>query len=117
MLTMHRDEIKVPDGVDVKEIVRKDNGVIVTTICNVLSINPDDLVCKTRKRGIVDARHLIGYVLSFKKELTLKSICALTGHRSHASIYHSVTVIEGWIDIDRNFRRDLVVLFDVLSEN
>ena len=106
---------RIPSGVDRSKIKKLDDTTIRDTICQLLDITPNILYEKTRKRAVVDIRHLIGYTLSIKKDISLRAISMITGHKSHASVWHSVKIIEGFMDVDRKFRRDLGVLFEVLQ--
>ncbi len=79
-------------------------------------LTEDDLVAKTRRREIVQARQVAMY---FSREITktsLASIGAQIGNKDHATVLHSCRAVENLMDTDKKFRSMVGELRAILEE-
>lgn len=78
--------------------------VVTDIVCRCLNVNYEDVFNQTRKREIVEARHIAMYLVYTFSELSLKH----TGrffNRDHSTVLHAKRVIGGFIQMDIDFRR------------
>ncbi|MFV0553458.1 MAG: chromosomal replication initiator protein DnaA [Mangrovibacterium sp.] len=76
---------------------------IAKVVCESLNIQLEDMISKTRKREIVQARQLTMY---FSKEMTNQSLSAIgaqVGKKDHATVMHACKTIKNLLDTDKNF--------------
>lgn len=78
-------------------------------------INPQLLQSKTRKRKIMFPRQIAMYLLRQRSGLTLKQIGGFF-QKDHASVLHSVKVIENLMDAYPEFREDIAFLLEYTSD-
>lgn len=86
-------------------------------VCEHMKINLDDIKGKTRKREIVQARHVSMY---FAKELTkssLKTIGSHFGGRDHSTVIHAVQTVNDLIETDKDFKKSIEELKRKISIN
>ena len=75
----------------------------VDRVCELFSVNKQDLFTKSKKRNVVDARHLI-YYLCFKRPMQITYIQKFMGENGY-KIEHS-TVIYGIQSVDKKITED-----------
>ena len=78
----------------------------VDRVVDLFSINKDDLFSKSKKRELVDARHLLYYLCS-KRPMRLNYIqkyMSDNGYKiQHSSVIHGIAVIEERIKTDNDY--------------
>jgi chromosomal replication initiator protein len=62
---------------------------------------------KSRKREIVNARHMAMYLSKHHTQHTLKSIGSLFGGRDHSTVIHACSAIEDRLDTDPSFQDEI----------
>lgn len=86
-------------------------------VCEYFSLPVESLKAKTRKREIVQARHLAMY---FAKELTkssLKTIGVHFGGRDHSTVIHACQTVSDLSETDKDFRRYMTDIRKKISIN
>lgn len=80
------------------------------------NLTEENLVAKTRRREIVQARQIAMY---FAREITktsLASIGAQIGHKDHATVLHACRTVENLMDTDRKYRIIIEELRQILDK-
>jgi hypothetical protein len=87
---------------------------LINFVSHVTGIPYSDIVSKSQKDEIMDARHLAMYFIyaKFRGKYSLKSIAGMFGLISHATVLHSVKVTKNLRETDYEFR----VLFEKIQE-
>ncbi len=78
---------------------------IQKAVCAYFCITPENLVSKTRKREIVQARQIAMYLSRSMTKASLSSIGAQIGGKDHATVLHSYNTVCDLIDTDKHFRQ------------
>ncbi|MDE5732323.1 MAG: chromosomal replication initiator protein DnaA [Bacteroidales bacterium] len=75
-------------------------------VCDYFSITRDDLLSKTRKRQIVQARQIAMYMSrSLISNCSLSTIGAEIGGKDHATVLHACTTVSDLMSTDKTFRQ------------
>ncbi len=75
-------------------------------VCDYFSISRDDLLSKTRKRQIVQARQIAMYMSrSLISNCSLSTIGAEIGGKDHATVLHACTTVSDLMSTDKTFRQ------------
>lgn len=78
---------------------------VVRATCDVLNVDINDLIGKTRKKEVVEARHIISFILVKRVGLTLKTVGQLyLGGRDHTTIINSLKKFDNLYDTEESFR-------------
>jgi chromosomal replication initiator protein len=88
---------------------------IQTTVAHYFKLRVADLICNSRKRSVVQPRHI---AMSLIKELThhsLPEIGEAFGGRDHTTVLHACRRIEGLRDSDQRMREDYANLLRSLA--
>ena len=94
LVSVHHTEISLND-------IRKE-------VCNYFRLQPDNLLSKTRKREIVQARQIAMYLSRNLTKTSLASIGAQIGGKDHATVLHAYNTVCDLMDTDRRFRQYVV---------
>jgi chromosomal replication initiator protein len=78
---------------------------IQKVVCNYFCIPPENLLSKTRKREIVQARQIAMYFSRSMTKSSLSSIGAQIGGKDHATVLHSYNTVCDLIDTDKHFKQ------------
>jgi chromosomal replication initiator protein len=78
---------------------------IQKVVCNYFSISTENLISKTRKREIVQARQIAMYFSRSMTKSSLSSIGAQIGGKDHATVLHSYNTVCDLIDTDKHFKQ------------
>lgn len=76
---------------------------IKQTVCEAFNINPDVLKTNSRKREIVQARHLTMYFCKSLTTATVKTIGMEVGGKDHSTVLHAIKTVENLLKTDQNF--------------
>jgi hypothetical protein len=63
-----------------------------------------ELKSKTRKREVVDARHMFCEITKKNTKLSLKNIGSCIGNRDHSTVLNSLTRHQEFMQSDKNYR-------------
>ncbi|MBQ9462835.1 MAG: chromosomal replication initiator protein DnaA [Bacteroidales bacterium] len=83
-------------------------SAVQAAVCEYFNISYDDLVSKSRKRQIVQARQISMYLCrSLISNCSLSAIGAETGGKDHATVLHSCSVVSDLMLTDRVFKKNV----------
>ena len=74
-------------------------------VCDYFNISRDELVSKTRKRQIVQARQIAMYMSRNLINCSLSTIGAEIGGKDHATVLHACTTVNDLMTTDKSFRQ------------
>ena len=77
-------------------------------VCNYFGLPPENLLSKTRKREIVQARQIAMYLSRNLTKTSLASIGAQIGGKDHATVLHACNTVCDLMDTDRRFRQYVI---------
>lgn len=69
---------------------------------------------RSRKREVVDARHLAMYLIRKSSKMSLKSIGEFFGSRDHTTVLHSLQSVQDQMDVDCDYNGFVIQLQDEL---
>lgn len=91
---------------------------ISNMVCHYFNISNEELVAKSRKRQIVQARQIAMYLCrNFLKNCSLAAIGAEIGGKDHATVLHSCSTVQDLIATDKIFRKYVTDLETMLSNS
>ena len=80
----------------------------VTEVANLYNIDEEQIFEKTKRRGIVDARHLLFYLCYFRP-MKLKDIQNYMEQRGlkvgHSSMIYGIGIVQSRIDQDQDYKK------------
>lgn len=86
-------------------------------ICEAFDIRVDDLVVKTRKREIVEARQFaMNYYRKTYPKMSLTKIGDKFGGKDHATVLHAMKTVEILYETDKNFRKKADIAYEMLEK-
>ena len=74
-------------------------------VCDYFNITRDDLLSKTRKRQIVQARQIAMYMSRSLINCSLSTIGAEIGGKDHATVLHACSTVNDLMTTDKTFRQ------------
>ena len=77
-------------------------------VCDYFNITRDDLLSKTRKRQIVQARQIAMYMSRNLINCSLSTIGSEIGGKDHATVLHACTTVTDLMSTDKSFRQYVV---------
>ena len=78
---------------------------IQDVVCEYFNITRDNMLSKTRKREIVQARQIAMYLGRNLTKTSLAAIGAQIGGKDHATVLHACNTVSDLIETDRNFKQ------------
>ena len=78
--------------------------LIIETVANHYRLSYSELIQRTRKREIVEARQVAAHLLKSNTNLSLQAIGKLLGDRNHATIVHSIKEVNNLLETNKEFR-------------
>lgn len=101
----------VSDGAETMTIDK-----VQIAVCDYFNITRDDLLAKSRKRQIVQARQIAMYLSrNFIPNCSLATIGSETGGKDHATVLHACTTVSNLMSTDRVFKRYVTDLENMLA--
>ena len=91
---------------------------VISAVCDYYQIDPKQLENKTRRREVVEPKQLFHWLLQKKvvrHSLTLAQIGRFTGGQDHATVIHGSKVVTDRIELEREFREDVMKLCNNLG--
>ena len=83
-----------------------DISKVQAAVCDYFNITREDLLSKSRKRLIVQARQISMYLSrNFIPNCSLSTIGAETGGKDHATVLHACTTVADLMVTDKLFKR------------
>lgn len=84
---------------------KSDAQNIINTVINVLQIDKETLLSRTRKREVVEARQIAMHIIRERCiELSLSKIGSLVGGKDHATVLHACKVVNNLLETDKHFK-------------
>ena len=81
-------------------------GRVQSSVCEYFGISTEELVSKSRKRQIVQARQIAMYLCrTLLPNCSLSTIGAETGGKDHATVLHSCNIVSDMMATDRTFKK------------
>jgi chromosomal replication initiator protein len=74
-------------------------------VCDYFNITRDDLLSKTRKRNIVQARQIAMYMSRNLINVSLSTIGSEIGGKDHATVLHACTTVTDLMSTDKAFKQ------------
>ncbi len=79
----------------------------VNSVCTVFDITQEELMTKSKRRDIVDARHLL-YYLSFHRPMQIRYIQEYMGKYGykvgHSTIIHGIDSVSDKVEVDTDYQ-------------
>ena len=88
---------------------------VINTVCVYCKITKSELLERTRKMTIVDARRLVAKILR-ERNYTFSAIGKLLGNLDHASIIHYCRSAENLIKTDKVFRTSYENIVEIINQ-
>lgn len=89
---------------------------VQTNVCEYFNITRDDLLSKSRKRQIVQARQISMYLCrNLISNCSLATIGAETGGKDHATVLHACTTVNDLMSTDKTFKKYVTDIENILS--
>lgn len=89
---------------------------VVKATCEALNIDRSDVVGKTRKKEVVEARHIISFILVKKVGLTLKRVGQYyLGGRDHTTVINSIKKFDNLYQTEEGFRAKVYTITNNIS--
>lgn len=97
---------KVTDKIVNSSVRELSISAVQSAVCDYFNITPEDLVSKSRKRQIVQARQISMYLCrNLISNCSLSTIGAQTGGKDHATVLHSCNIVSDLMATDRVFKK------------
>jgi len=95
---------------------RIDIPLILNTVSDYFDVSVEDIHSRTRKRHIAQARQIATYcAYRFMNNITLRGIGDAIGKRTHATVKHSISVVEDLKEACKKFAADLAKIESILK--
>jgi len=122
--TVHRnmDQIELAKHV-IEKIVGEDKidlsiDKVQKVVCEYFNITRDDMLSKSRKRQIVQARQIAMYLSrQYLTNCSLATIGAEIGGKDHATVLHACTTVSDLMSTDKSFKKYVSDLEQILVPN
>ena len=101
--------IELAEQITEKIIGEQQNDITIDkvqkVVCEYFNISRDELLSKTRKRQIVQARQIAMYMSRSLINCSLSTIGAEIGGKDHATVLHACTTVNDLMTIDKTFKQ------------
>ena len=106
----HREiTLELAESITQKIVGEEQNDVTIDkvqkVVCDYFNITKDDLLSKTRKRQIVQARQIAMYMSRSLINCSLSTIGAEIGGKDHATVLHACNTVNDLMTTDKSFRQ------------
>lgn len=101
--------VELAEKITEKIVGEQQNDVTIDkvqkVVCDYFNITRDDLLSKTRKRQIVQARQIAMYMARTLLNCSLSTIGAEIGGKDHATVLHACTTVNDLMTTDKTFKQ------------
>lgn len=101
--------VELAEQITEKIVGEQQNDVTIDrvqkVVCEYFNISRDDLLSKTRKRQIVQARQIAMYMSRNMINCSLSTIGSEIGGKDHATVLHACTTVADLMSTDRTFKQ------------
>ena len=80
---------------------------IISKVCAHYDLDESVIHTKSRKREIVQIRHIAMYLAKKHTEISASKIGMLIGNRDHATVLHACKTVKDLIEINKSFKSDI----------
>ncbi len=106
----HREiTVELAEKITEKIVGEQQNEVTIDkvqkVVCDYFNITRDELLSKTRKRQIVQARQIAMYMSRTLINCSLSTIGAEIGGKDHATVLHACTTVSDLMSTDKSFKQ------------
>lgn len=82
-----------------------DAQTTIDFVCELKNLDIKDVLGKSRKRPLADARFLIYYILKKHTDMTKLAIGNAVGNRDHSTVIHGLTAFQNRLDTEPGFKQ------------
>jgi chromosomal replication initiation ATPase DnaA len=97
----------LPECVNREALCKASIFKMIKTILKYHNVSKFDVAIRSRKRELVDIRHIVHYFLTLKRELSLQCIAGVFV-TDHSSVINSRKVVECMIETDKNWNSKII---------
>ena len=88
---------------------------IINRVCTVFSVTEEEIVGKSRRKNIAEARQVVAYLSRKILDMPLNSIGLHLGGRDHTTIMHAEKKVEELLKKDERFKRRVDIIHNELN--
>ena len=88
---------------------------IINRVCTVFSVSEEEIVGKSRRKNIAEARQVVAYLSRKTLDMPLNSIGLHLGGRDHTTIMHAEKKVEELLKKDERFKRRVDIIHNELN--
>ena len=88
---------------------------VIITVCKYYGCQPEDIETRSRKREFLEPRQLVCWMIRNRivpNRLTYEQIAAFVGGYNHATVLHSVKMVDQRIETETPFRNDIMKMLN-----
>lgn len=91
--------------------------IIDAQVTTYFDLKPDEMFTSTRKRHIVEARHIFYYFArKYNNAMSLSHVGKYKLKRDHATVINGYKQVQNFIETDANFKKDIEKLTIILND-
>ncbi len=84
-----------------------DVSSIIDTVCDIMKVNVEDVLGKSRKRDFVQARQIAMYFSQTLAKVSVGRIGRLIGNRDHSTVMHGIAKVTAKMQSDKAFAKEM----------
>jgi len=107
-----RDTI-LPECINREALCKASTDLMILEILEYHGLYFQDIAIPSRKRELVDIRHIVNYFLTVKEELSLQYIASIFD-MDHSSVINSRKVVECMIETDKNWNSKIIEIANLI---
>ena len=88
---------------------------IINRVCTVFSVSEEEIVGKSRRKNIAEARQVVAYLSRKTLDMPLNSVGLHLGGRDHTTIMHAEKKVEELLKKDKRFKRRVDIIHNELN--
>ncbi len=88
---------------------------IINRACTIFSVSEEEIVGKSRRKNIAEARQVVAYLARKTLDMPLNSIGLHLGGRDHTTIMHAEKKVEELLKKDKRFKRRVDIIHNELN--
>jgi len=88
---------------------------IINRVCTVFSVSEEEIVGKSRRKNIAEARQVVAYLARKVLDMPFNSIGIHLGGRDHTTIMHAEKKVEELIKKDKRLKRRVDIIYNELN--
>lgn len=83
---------------------------IISEVSGYYDVSLDAIKSNRRHRRIVEARHMVMYILKKKTDMSLRVIGEMLGDRDHTTVIHGINAVKRLSDVYPKIKQDMEFL-------